>query len=194
MRNSQVLNTTGDLFRIGPNQVITTDADVIRRIAHPKSAYNKSPFYQTFTFVPTQDNTFSLLDETEHSRRRTLFGPSYTGSVHVEECVTRQCARLVNLIERKFISDGTHHRPIDMTLASFCFAMDIVGDLSFNRPFGCLDEGEDVHNFIKWNESFFSVGIVISNFHWLTKVFFRPPFNRIYPSPRDKDGVGKYLA
>lgn len=192
--NSQVLISTGNLFRIGPNQVITTDVDVIRRIAHPKSMYSKSPFYQTFRFIPTQDHTFSLLDEAEHSRRRTILGPGYSASIHVEECIERQCARLIDLIERKFISDEANHRPLDITLISFCFSMDCVGDLSFGQPFGCLDEGEDVHKFLKWNEDFFSTAIIVSNFHWLTKIFFNPPFNKIYPSDHDKEGLGRYLG
>lgn len=192
--NRAVLTNTGNLFRIGPNQVITTDVDVIRKMGHLRSMYSKSPFYQTFRFIPTQDHTFSLLDEAEHSRRRTILGPGYSGSIHVEECVERQCARLVDLIERKFISDKANHRPLDMTLISLCFSMDCVGDLSFGQPFGCLDEGEDVHKFVKWNENFFSTAIIVSNFHWLTKIFFKPPFNKIYPSVTDKDGVGKYLA
>lgn len=184
----------GDLFRVGPNQLLTTDVDIIRRMAHPKSAYTRAPFYQTFRFNPTQDNSFSLLDEQEHNRRRTKFGPGYVGNTHVEACVDRQCARLVDLIKRKFISTPSEYRPLDLTAASLFFAMDCVGDLSYGRPFGCLDEGEDVHKFMKWNEDFFSTAIVISNFHWLTKIFFRPPFNRIYPSTLDNDGVGKYMA
>ncbi|KAI1409181.1 cytochrome P450 [Hypoxylon sp. FL1857] len=184
----------GDLFRIGPNQLLTTDVDIVRRMAHPKSAYTRAPFYQTFRFNPTQDNSFSLLDEKEHTRRRTNFGPGYVGNAHVEACVNRQCARLIDLIERKFISTSSQYRPLDLTAASFFFAMDCVGDLSYGQPFGCLDQGEDVHKFVKWNEDFFSTAIVVSNFHWLTKVFFRPPFNRIYPSTLDKDGVGKYMA
>ncbi|KAI0120338.1 cytochrome P450 [Hypoxylon sp. NC0597] len=187
-------NATGDLFRIGPNQLMTTDVDIIRRMAHPKSAYTRAPFYQTFRFDPTQDNSFSLLDEKEHIRRRTNFGPGYMGNAHVEACVDRQCARLIDLIERKFISTSRQYRPLDLTAISFFFAMDCVGDLSYGRPFGCLDQGEDVHKFVKWNEDFFSIAIVVSNFHWLTKIFFRPPFNRIYPSTLDKDGVGKYMA
>lgn len=163
-------------------------------MAHPKSAYTKGPFYQTFRFNPTQDNSFSLIDDQEHTRRRTNFGPGYTGNAHVEACVDRQCARLVDLIERKFISTSSEYRPLDLTAATFFFAMDCVGDLSYGRPFGCLDEGEDVHKFVKWNEDFFSTAIVIANFHWLTKIFFKPPFNKIYPSTLDVDGVGKYMA
>ncbi|KAI1381837.1 cytochrome P450 [Hypoxylon crocopeplum] len=184
----------GDLFRIGPNQLLTTDVDIIRRMAHPKSMYTRSPFYQTFRFNPTQDNSFSLLDDQEHTRRRTNFGPGYTGNAHVEACVDRQCARLVDLIERKFTSTAKDYRPLDLTSASYFFAMDCVGDLSYGRPFGCLDEGVDVHEFAKWNEDFFPIAIVIANFHWLTKIFFKPPFNRIYPSTLDEDGVGKYMA
>ncbi|KAL7628983.1 hypothetical protein AAE478_000501 [Parahypoxylon ruwenzoriense] len=184
----------GDLFRIGPNQLMTTDVDIIRRMAHPKSKYSRGPFYQTFRFNPTQDHTFSLLDDQEHIRRRTILGPGYTGNAHVEACVDRQCARLVDLIERKFISTSTEYRPLDLTSATFFFAMDCVGDLSYGQPFGCLDEGKDVHKFTKWNEEFFNIAIVIANFHWLTKLFFRAPFNRIYPSTLDNDGVGKYMA
>ncbi|XXG94339.1 hypothetical protein Hte_000593 [Hypoxylon texense] len=184
----------GDLFRVGPNQLMTADVDIIRRMAHPKSAYTRAPFYQTFRFNPTQDHSFSLLDEQEHTRRRTNLGPGYTGNAQVEACVDRQVARLIDLIQRKYISTSSEYRPLDLTAVTFFFAMDTVGDLSYGKPFGCLDEGTDVHGFVKWNEDFFSTAIVIANFHWLTKIFFRPPFNRIYPSTQDNDGVGKYMA
>ncbi|KAI0013044.1 cytochrome P450 [Xylariaceae sp. FL0662B] len=184
----------GDLFRIGPNQLMTTDVDIIRRMAHSKSMYSRSPFYQTFRFIPTQDNSFSMLDDEEHVQRRTKLGLGYTGNMHVEAGVDQQCARLVDLIERKFVSTSADYRPLNLTAASYYFAMDCVGVIFYGKPFGCLDEGEDVHKFVKWNEDFFSTAIVISNFHWLTKIFFKPPFNKIYPSPLDKDGVGKYLA
>ncbi|KAI1447819.1 cytochrome P450 [Annulohypoxylon stygium] len=184
----------GNLFRIGPNQVMTTDVDVIRRMGHPKSAYSKSPFYQTFRFIPTQDNSFSMIDDSEHSRLRTKLGPGYVGNNYVESCIDRQCVRLIDLIERKFLSTPGDFKPLNLTLASYCFAMDCVGDVSFGKEFGCLDEGEDVHKFVKWNEDFFNIAILVSNFHWLTKIFFKYPFNKIYPSPRDKDGVGTYLA
>ncbi|KAI2467147.1 cytochrome P450 [Annulohypoxylon bovei var. microspora] len=184
----------GELFRIGPNQLMTTDVDVIRRMAHSKSAYTRAPFYQTFRFIPTEDNSFSLIDDREHIRRRTNLGPGYIGNAFVESCVDEQCIRLVNLIERKFISTPRDYHPLDLTAISLFFAMDCIGDLSFGRAFGCLDKGQDVHKFMKWNESFFNIAIVISNFHWLTKIFFRYPFNRIYPSTLDSDGVGKYMA
>ncbi|KAI0890288.1 cytochrome P450 [Annulohypoxylon maeteangense] len=184
----------GKLVRIGPNQLLTTDVDVIRRMAHSKSSYTRAPFYQTFRFIPTQDNSFSLIDDVEHTRLRTSLGPGYVGNEFVESCVDNQCSRLVNLIEKKFISTPGEYKPLDLTKVSFFFAMDCVGDLSFGRAFGCLDEGEDVHKFVKWNEDFFNIAILISNFHWLTKIFFKHPFNKIYPSALDKDGVGKYIA
>lgn len=184
----------GDLFRVGPNQLITTDIEVIRRMAHPKSDYYRSSFYQTFRFSPTQDNTFSLLDEQEHVRRRTNFGPGYTGNAHVEACVDRQCARLVDLIERKHISTPQQYRPLDLTAISLLFAMDCVGDISYGGPFGCLDEGVDVHKFAKWNEDFFNIAIVAANFNLLTRIFFKPPFNKVYPTARDREGFGKYMA
>ncbi len=192
--NHDLLINTGNLVRIGPDQVVTTDIDVIRKMAHSKSTYSKGPFYQTFRTIATEDHTFSLLDEGEHNRRRTILGPGYSGSIHIEECISRQCERLVDLIQRKFISDEATHRPLDITLISFCFSMDCVGDMSFGGPFGCLDEGEDVHQFIKWNEQFFTATTVLCNFHWLTKIFFKPPFNKIYPSSRDENGVGKYIG
>ncbi|KAI1394022.1 cytochrome P450 [Hypoxylon trugodes] len=192
--NKRKMVFRGELLRVGPNQLLTTDVDVIRRMAHPKSTYSRSTFYRTFRFTPTEDHTFSLLDDQEHTRRRTAFGPGYTGGVHVEACVDRQCARLVDLIQREFISTPGEYRPLDLTTASLLFAMDCVGDLSYGQPFGCLDKGNDVHGFAKWNEGFFNVAIVMANLNWLNKIFVRPPFNKVYPSTLDQDGMGKYMA
>ncbi|KAI1498335.1 cytochrome P450 [Biscogniauxia marginata] len=183
----------GELFRVGPNQLMTTDVDVVRRMAYTKSAYTRGPFYQTFRYLPNQDHSFSLLDDAEHTRRRTLLGPGYAGGAHLESCVDRQCARLVDLIERKFISTPTEYRPIDMTLISSLFTMDCIGDLSFGGDFGGLDEGVDIYNFIKWNEEFFVTAVVVSNYHWLIKIASKPFFNRVYPTVNDKEGIGKFI-
>ena len=96
-----------------------------------------------------RSQAISILDDHEHMRRRKNLGPGYVGNAHVEACINRQCARLVDLIERKFVSTSTEYRPMDLTAVSFFFAMDCVGDLSFGKPLGCLDEGRDVHKFMK---------------------------------------------
>ncbi|KAI0132633.1 cytochrome P450 [Xylariales sp. AK1849] len=184
----------GELFRIGPNQIMTTDVAVIRKMAELKSPYTRGSFYQTFRFIPTQDSSVTPLNNEEDACRYTKLEPGYIRHLHVEDCIKRQCARLANLIEQNYVSTRTEYRPIYLTAVSYYFSMDVLGDLSYGRPFGYLDEGKDVHNFIKWPNSFFPATIVASNLHWLIKILFKPLFNHIYASMHDKEGLGKYLA
>ncbi|KAI5922568.1 cytochrome P450 [Camillea tinctor] len=184
----------GKLFRIGPNQVMTTDVEVIRRMSHFKSPYTRGPFYQVFRYLPNQDHSFSLLDDAEHTRRRTILGPGYAGGPHLENCIDRQCSRLIDLIERKFVSTPTEYRPFDMTLNMILFTIDCIGDMSFGGDFGYLDEGEDTYRFIKWNEDFFYAAIVISNYHWLIKIASKPILNWVYPTVQSKHGIGKFIG
>lgn len=61
---------TGALVRIGPNQLLCTDPDVLRRMSSVRSMYTKGDFYDSGRIIPGVDNVVSMRDENEHKAMR----------------------------------------------------------------------------------------------------------------------------
>lgn len=57
----------GHLVRIGPNQLVTDDPDVLRHLWAVRSPYKKGPFYEAVRFNPERDNLVSLRDDQAHA-------------------------------------------------------------------------------------------------------------------------------
>ena len=57
----------GSVARIGPNLLTTGDADIIRHISAPGSAWRRSGWYEGMKLDPRVDNVFSTRDEKLHA-------------------------------------------------------------------------------------------------------------------------------
>lgn len=62
--------TTGSLVRVGPNDLVTDDPDVLRKIMATRSAYTRGPWYDAMRFDPGRDNLLSTRDEKAHIKLR----------------------------------------------------------------------------------------------------------------------------
>lgn len=66
----------GSLVRIGPTQLLTSDPELLKRIAAPRSKYGKAPFYTSGRIVPGVDNVVSTRDEEKHKKMRAEMAPA----------------------------------------------------------------------------------------------------------------------
>jgi hypothetical protein len=62
---------TGPLVRIGPNEVLSTDPDVVRMMSAVRSQYTKGLFYETGRIIPHENNVVSTREEHAHKVLRT---------------------------------------------------------------------------------------------------------------------------
>jgi hypothetical protein len=60
----------GSLVRVGPNVLITTDVELMRRMNAARSPYTRSDWYLAFRIAPGADNVISMRDDNAHTRRR----------------------------------------------------------------------------------------------------------------------------
>lgn len=58
-------------MRIGPNELVTNDPDVLRRMSAVRSPYRRSAWYRGTRFEPEHDSTFSEMDEERHNTLRS---------------------------------------------------------------------------------------------------------------------------
>lgn len=79
----------GLLIRIGPNELLSTDPEVLRRMSAVRSAYTKGPFYDAARFVPDVDNVVSMRDEGKHKALRAKMTPA----VRHLPCLLTPCHR-----------------------------------------------------------------------------------------------------
>lgn len=67
-------------MRIGPNQLLSVDPEVLRRMSAVRSRYTKGKFYASGKIVPDVDNVVSLRDPTKHKEMRALMAPGVCSS------------------------------------------------------------------------------------------------------------------
>lgn len=67
-------NPAGPLVRIGPNEVISTDPEVLRMMSAVRSPYTKGLFYETGRIIPGEETVVSLRDEYAHKTLRAKMG------------------------------------------------------------------------------------------------------------------------
>ncbi|KAI1849485.1 hypothetical protein JX266_004980 [Neoarthrinium moseri] len=200
--HSEILRWTqkyGPLVRVGPNSVITSDVKTVQRISGVKSPYSKGGWYRPFRFIKERDHSFSTVHEPSHTAFRSKIAAGFRGSAEMEQAVDRQLRCLVALIDRKYVSrissgDKTGFCQImDIAAITHLFALDIVGDITFGKAFGFLDEGYDFYGFLKWNKDFFSVAATSAVLPTLARAAQLWPFRGALPKATDPAGLGKFI-
>jgi len=188
----------GRLIRIGPNHILSDDPDVIRQMSHVRSGYCKSNYFTTGRFIPGSDNTLSFggrHNKEAHHHQRTLVASAYAGkenqSPTLEGIVDAQLAKLINLIETKYISSGPadEFRPLNFAALAQFFTIDVISALGWSEPLGFLDRDEDVGNYTQILENFLPIRAALGSLPILPAML--PVLERMLPKPGEPTGLGK---
>jgi hypothetical protein len=183
----------GDIIRIGLDDVVTSDVDVLQRLAGPKSPYTRSSWYGAAKFQKRRDTLFSMSDESLHAKLRNSLSQGYSGSGFMESGVESTISRLLDLIERKFVSTASEYKPMDVAVIVHLFAIDVIGEVTFGAHFGYLDEGQDIFGFLKWNEANTITFAFVAVFPWLSKILHSSWIPDILPKEHDAVGLGPFI-
>ncbi|KAL7276059.1 hypothetical protein RUND412_000975 [Rhizina undulata] len=173
----------GPIVRIGPNEVSISDPAAIPIIYDNAATFIKTDFYAIFGFpTPKDTNTFSQCDPDLHRQMKKNVASAYsmTSVVQLEPFVNSTIAlfmkRMKECCERK--------NPINLVQWYQWYAFDVIGELSFSRRFGFLDECKDIGGTCKMLDSFIAytsaVAMVPEMHNWLLnnpllKLFVTPP-------------------
>lgn len=112
----------------------------------------------------------------------------------MESTVEVQIARLVDLIESRYISSGLVYNPTDFAQKGQYFTLDVISALAFGDPFGYLEEDDDVFNYIKITSSFIPIMLVLANIPSLAKLLQSRIFRGLLPKESDKLGFGAFIG
>ncbi|KAL6876781.1 cytochrome P450 [Trichoderma novae-zelandiae] len=196
-RLKDVADTYGPLVRMGPNQLLSVDPEVLRHMSAVRSAYTKGKFYASGKIVPGVDNVVSLRDPAKHGEMRALMAPGFSGKANegfsFEAAIDRQLLSFISLLERNYVSSGSDVRPFDMAEKTQFFALDAIGDISLGRPFGYLDKDQDLYKYNEINATSLPVMNVVSVMPALASLVHAWPLRLLLPKEGDQVGFGRLM-
>ena len=187
----------GKLVRIGPNNLMTADAELFKRMNAVRSPYRRGGWYSAMRMKPGADNILSAKSEEHHDRLRQKMFNGYHGkeNPHIEEHIDTRIADWINLIERKYITQGTNLKAMDFARKTQFLTLDVISDVAFNAPFYDLRDDNDNFGYLETTEMVLP-GIMFMTifpgiYEWMEKLYV---MDLLAPSAKDKAGLGKVIG
>lgn len=194
---SAVNEKYGSLARIGPNDLITSSPELIRRMSSARSAYGRSSWYTAMRMDPYDESLFSMTDSHAHDRLKAKMASAYGGKENpsLEADLDEQLNNFTQYIRDKYISTEAEFRPLDLATAVQYFTMDAVTKVAYGKEFGYLATDSDVCGYMAAAEEQIPALVVLAEIPFLTKIFDMPwVMKQIGPKKTDSKGIGRMLA
>ncbi|KAM5520500.1 cytochrome P450 [Fusarium oxysporum f. sp. phaseoli] len=137
----------GDVVRVSPNELsyVSSEAwkDIMGHRKHGQGENGKDP-----VFWQTQPQSVIAANRENHGRMRKILSHGFSAQSMLEQQPLIQ--KYVNLlIQRLHENCDDGQRPLDMVTWYNWTTFDIIGDLTFGEPFGCL-ENSYYHPWVKF--------------------------------------------
>ncbi|KAL1641284.1 hypothetical protein SLS58_006186 [Diplodia intermedia] len=191
----------GSMARIGPNHLLTTDPDFVRRILSAHSHYTRGPWYDSMRIDPHVPNIVSERGVAKHHKLRYQMSAGYAGKdiEGVEAAVDERLMHFIDTIEERWVSKPGASKVFDIAKRIQFFTLDMISQLCFGRSLGFVEADNDSFKFqatVEWQMpivGLFSVIIELSHLYYILSSI---PFIRriIVPSAGDKIGIGPIMA
>ncbi|KZL76125.1 pisatin demethylase [Colletotrichum tofieldiae] len=182
----------GSLARIGPNDLLNDDPELMKRMLGVRSDYRRSDWYDGMRFNPAKNNVLSWRDEDEHFKLRSKMAAGYSGRevANLEQKIDDNLLGLLKLIESYVDAD----KPFDFGRKAQFFTLDVISDLAFGKPFGFMETDSDMYEYIKTTEESLPMFMATTVFPWVIRLFASPLFRSLLPSEKDPLGFGKVMG
>ncbi|KAK2044941.1 pisatin demethylase [Colletotrichum somersetense] len=182
----------GSLARVGPNDLLSDDPELWKRMLAVRSEYRRPDWYDGMRFNPAKNNVLSARDEDEHSKLRSKMKAGYSGREieNLENKLDENILRLFRLID-SYIDAG---KPFDFGRKAQFFTLDVISDLAFGTPLGFMETDSDVHEYIKIMEESLPMFMATTVYPWVIRLFASPLFRTLLPSEKDPLGLGKVMG
>ncbi|SMY26881.1 unnamed protein product [Zymoseptoria tritici ST99CH_1A5] len=182
------LKQYGSPCRIGPNLLVTDDADLIRHMNAPGSRWTRSSWYEAMKMDPRQDNVFSTRDEKLHAELKAKEYGGYN-SPSIEPLIDSLTSQLLTLIT-------THHpsQPFDLSSTIRYYVLDVLSTVAFAGPFGFMAQNRDLWSYQKTSNAFMLL-LGLSANHTFFRSLLSHPFMQYLAAPKltDTTGLGPAL-
>ncbi|KAF4827585.1 Pisatin demethylase [Colletotrichum tropicale] len=159
----------GPIVRIAPGQYSIDSLDAAKTIYGHGSHFAKNEWYVPFG-NPALSNLFNELDPKVHSAMRRQVANVYSMSnmvsyePYVDECT--------DIFATRFTEFSENGRVIDLGHWFQCYALDVIGKITFSKRFGCLDDGGDPQGVIKALDEVLTFSTTVGVYPKLFPFFF----------------------
>ncbi|KAH8722844.1 cytochrome P450 [Phaeosphaeriaceae sp. PMI808] len=149
----------GKLVRTGPREVSISDPTAVKAIYGAGTKFRKSDWYSVWQGHRKFD-LFGGRDEKVHGQHRRLVSTIYSLDQlkKLEPYVETTISLLIDRLG-EFAKTG----PVDMSKWAQLFAFDVIGEVTFSKPFGFLSAGKD-------DGSFKAIDDALSSAAWIGQV------------------------
>lgn len=192
MSHKLTVSLVGSIARVGPNDLLTDDPELMKHILNVRTEYRRSDWYDGMRFDPGNNNILSHRDEDEHFKLRSKMSAGYGGREveNLEPKIDENILSFMNLLTK--YADAK--KPVDLGRRAQFFTLDVISDLAFGEPFGFLETDSDVYKYIQITEETLPAVMVTTVIPWLVKILSSPLFKSVLPSEKDRLGFGKLMG
>lgn len=191
----------GSLARIGPNNLLTDDPELTRRLLAARSHYTRGPWFDSIKIDPHVPNIVSERHPGKHNHLRYQMSAGYAGKdiTGLESAIDERIMDFMNRIDENCVSEPGQTKIFDIAKRIQFLAVDVISHLCFGKPLGFMETDSDVYGFLKTIETqlpivqHFSVFLELNeillhfmNIPWLKKL--------MAPSATDKTGIGMIMG
>ncbi|CZR60661.1 related to pisatin demethylase (cytochrome P450) [Phialocephala subalpina] len=184
----EVTDRYGSLARVGPNDLVTDDPDILRRMMAVRSPYTRGPWYDAMRLDPMKDNLLSMRDEEAHTALRNKMAAGVRMTFPLWDIQAHKTAVLGKRERSK------ESRIMDLGEKGQFFTLDVISDLAFGKPFGYLAQDCDPFDYIKITEQYIPAMLVMANLPWLARLTHTRLFASAFPKESDKLGFGAFIG
>ena len=176
----------GDLVRIGPNCISISKPDLIPNVYGIGKGYVKSDFYSVWHNIVNGKRVASMVfttDEAQHAAMKKPIAASYSLSTvkEFEPLLDSTTAVFLSRLDELFAETG---KVCDMGVWLQWYAFDVIGELTFSKRLGFLEQAKDVDGIIasvSWN---FDRCSSLGQMPWLDYLTYKNPiYLRYFAKP-----------
>ncbi|KAH8645947.1 cytochrome P450 [Ilyonectria robusta] len=145
----------GSVIRIGPNVVSVSDPNAVKIIYAINAGFVKSDFY-TVQKPIAKDGTpleglFSTTNEKYHAKLRRAISSAYSMStlVQFEPLMDSTTAKFLEQLSERYADRHGADGVCDLGAWLQYYAFDVIGELTFSRRLGFVDQGADIDGIIR---------------------------------------------
>ncbi|CAI7612658.1 unnamed protein product [Penicillium glandicola] len=171
----------GDYVRVGPNVVSVRNLDVLKTIYGINKGYEKTNFYcvqqQLAKGRPTP-TLFSTTDEVFHAAIKRPISSAYSMSTltEFEPFVDKTIDTLFGKLD-EFVAEA---KVCDIAAWLQYYAFDVIGELTFSKPLGFLEKGDDIDGIINAVDRMLDYSGKIGQMPWLDYLFIKNPLRSLF--------------
>ncbi|KAF9893111.1 hypothetical protein FE257_012522 [Aspergillus nanangensis] len=172
--------THGDYVRLGPNVVSVRNPEVAKTIYGINKGYQKTSFYrvqqQLAKGKPTQ-TLFTTLDEDFHAAIKRPVSSAFSMSTLTE--FEPFVDNIIHLLFSRLDEFAAGQKICDIGIWLQYYAFDVIGELTFSKTLGFLEQGKDIDGIIASLEKTLDYAGTIGQMPWLDYVFVKNPLKQL---------------